>query len=196
MQKESNSIIPNTTDVLCGRGKFSMNWEGNIYYKTLVDYHKSSHRNGDHNVRSQITNSIIETIGARIPPGRFLNYNKDKETWYDIGNNRVHRKIKQALREGNSTIEMKQLHGDEKNSNQCLENKKLKKIKDRTVPLNIEHDKYYEKIKEEFNDWSFVDEDTDLSKFNPKEVFFSDSFDSYEIEKKLLAQMGAGSYES
>lgn len=94
---------PTENDVLSGRGKFTLRWKGNIYFRTLVDHYKAEYLKGDNFKKKIIAQTIIDTIHALNPPGRFLKCDTDKNTWYDIGNRAALRKIRQALREGSIT---------------------------------------------------------------------------------------------
>jgi len=94
---------PNDTDVLSGRGKFTTKWKGNIYFRTLVEHHKSEYLKAGNNLeKKQIAQKIIDTVRMLNPQGRFLKHDADKNMWYDIGNHAALRKTRQALREGST----------------------------------------------------------------------------------------------
>lgn len=99
-QPMKNVICPHYNDVLNGRGKFAMHWNGNRFFRTLVESHKVEYLNADNEKKITIARSIINTIRTQNPPGRFLKLDASTNKWNDIGNKKATRKIRQALREG------------------------------------------------------------------------------------------------
>lgn len=99
-QPMKNVICPHYNDVLNGRGKFAMHWNGNRFFRTLVDSHKAEYVNADNDRKIATAKSIINTIRTQNPPGRFMKLDASTNKWNDIGNKKAARKIRQALREG------------------------------------------------------------------------------------------------
>ena len=95
---EDKILHPEKNDVLCGRGKFAMNWPGNLFYKYLIEYHRCNYFSGDNNAKRQVTVDIVNEISSRSPPGRFLKIINDE--WVEAGNEIAVQKTRQALREG------------------------------------------------------------------------------------------------
>ena len=77
-----------------------MYWEGNRFFRTLIESNKSKYLAGDNRTKQQIAEHIVNTIRYLSPPGKFLEYNKHASGWRDIGNQKAVRKTRQALREG------------------------------------------------------------------------------------------------
>ena len=97
-QPMKNVICPHYNDVLNGRGKFAMHWNGNRFFRTLVDSHKAEYVNADNDRKIATAKSIINTIRTQNPPGRFMKLDASTNKWNDIGNKKAARKIRQALR--------------------------------------------------------------------------------------------------
>ena len=95
-----NVICPHYNDVINGRGKFAMHWNGNQIFRTLVESHKEEYLNSDNDKKVAIARSIINIIRTQNPPGRFLKLDASTNAWNDIGNKKAARKIRQALQGG------------------------------------------------------------------------------------------------
>merc|ERR1712151_390764 len=95
-----NVIVPTNNDVLNGRGKSTHAWQGNIYYRDLIQYHKLEYIVATPEEQKNIASRIISTIRGLNPSGRFLEMNKGSCTWCDIGDEKAFFKVRQALREG------------------------------------------------------------------------------------------------
>ena len=95
-----NVICPHYNDVLNGRGKFAMHWNGNKFFRRVVESHKSEYLHADNDRKIAIATRIIQIIRTQNPPGRFLKLDARTKKWNDIGNKKATRKIRQALREG------------------------------------------------------------------------------------------------
>jgi len=104
---EKKILNPNTKDVLCGRGNYSMRWKGNLYFRKWVDRNRQKYLNGDEYIKKKIAQSIVDKIGSLSPPGRFLKF--DNDGWFEIGNSHALRKTRQALREGAKNFIFKNL---------------------------------------------------------------------------------------
>ena len=95
-----NIIIPTNNDVLNGRGKSIYAWQGNIFYRELIQYFKLEYIFAPPDEQKLIAQRVVDRIRGLYPPGRFLEMNKNSGTWCDIGDEKAIFKIRQALREG------------------------------------------------------------------------------------------------
>ena len=95
-----NTITPTCNDVLNGRGKSINTWQGNVYYRDLVKYHKLEYVMGTPEEQKNIAQGILSNIRGLNPSGRFLGMDKDTGAWCDIGDEKAIFEIRQALREG------------------------------------------------------------------------------------------------
>ena len=94
----SKIFHPERNDVLCGRGKFAMNWKGNLFFSTFIKINKERYSKANNQIKQQIANDVVNEIQSLSPPGRFLMLSSNE--WIEISNERAIRKIRQALREG------------------------------------------------------------------------------------------------
>merc|ERR1712157_497534 len=95
-----NIALPSCNDVLNGRGKSVQSWQGNVFYHDLIQYYKLEYVVATPEEQKQIAMRIISIIRGLNPAGRFLEINQTSGTWFDIGDDKALRKIRQALREG------------------------------------------------------------------------------------------------
>jgi len=77
-----------------------MHWNGNKFFRRVVESHKSEYLHADNDRKIAIATRIIQIIRTQNPPGRFLKLDARTNKWNDIGNKKATRKIRQALREG------------------------------------------------------------------------------------------------
>jgi len=196
---DTNISHPTENDVLCGRGKFTLRWKGNTYFRSLAEHHKAEYLTGDNFKKKRIAQTIVDTIHALHPPGRFLKCDADKNIWYDIGNHAALRKTRQALREGSTTSKDTSSAGKEtmydsdslkqssiescsdNDDRNMLEKSNLNKkenysaypseIEEKIESDQIENDSF---TMDETDSWAFLGESANLSDFNPKEVFSAD----------------------
>lgn len=92
---------PQNADVLLGRGKRAVNWEGNVRFRRLVkawagEYEKST----DPQKRDNIANRVMASI--KESGGRFLQHeigNDTPKVWVTISETTTRTKVKQALRD-------------------------------------------------------------------------------------------------
>merc|ERR1719469_91134 len=108
-----NVIVPNCNDVLNGRGKSTHIWQGNVFYRDLIQYYKLEYivaKQGEE--QKHIGMRIVSIIRGLNPSGRFLTMDQGSGTWCDVGDEKAVRKIRQALREGAPDLR-KQITPDE-----------------------------------------------------------------------------------
>lgn len=95
--------ILNDNDVICGRGKRSLNNMGNMVFRQIVaeradEYRKSKTRI----VKKQRIDVIIGIV--RSADGHFLQKDKSSGEWYDIGDEAAAAKVGHALRDTKSIV--------------------------------------------------------------------------------------------
>eukprot|EP00591_Stephanopyxis_turris_P002623 CAMPEP_0195520032 /NCGR_PEP_ID=MMETSP0794_2-20130614/15955_1 /TAXON_ID=515487 /ORGANISM="Stephanopyxis turris, Strain CCMP 815" /LENGTH=857 /DNA_ID=CAMNT_0040649301 /DNA_START=76 /DNA_END=2649 /DNA_ORIENTATION=+ len=91
-----------TNDVLCGRGGGTNHNVGNRRFRALVKYYQPLYVSACKHEKLKVSKSIVEAIRKSIPPGRFLERNRDG--WVDIGDKRAWDKTSQTLREGAAEV--------------------------------------------------------------------------------------------
>ena len=136
--------IPERHDVLSGRGKFAMNWAGNIIHQTLIKRRKDEYIHAKLNDKKRISIEIVNTIYSLSPPGRFLkrggngkllsskiegiylNLCSDLE-WYQMDRIDAVKKTRQALREDAHIYRLERARVENEESNQETESTKNEK---------------------------------------------------------------------
>lgn len=98
---------PNTNDVLCGRGKPFIMHSGNTQFRSLVEARKVQYISSKSNrEKIDVANIIMRQIENMDPPGRFLKKHSISIDmaiiWCVIPKIEAIKKIRQALREGNT----------------------------------------------------------------------------------------------
>lgn len=93
----------NDNDVICGRGKRSLNNMGNMVFRHIVaeradEYRKSKTRI----IKKQRIDVIIGIV--RSAGGHFLQMDKSSGKWYDIGDEAAAAKVGHALRDTKSVV--------------------------------------------------------------------------------------------
>ena len=88
---------PEQNDVLCGRGKFAMNWKGNTTFTALVKGSKATYFAVNLKGKKQISKNIIDQIHSLSSPGRFLKMCDNG--WVELDYKQATQKVRQALRE-------------------------------------------------------------------------------------------------
>ena len=106
-QPSKNITSPHCNDVLNGRGKFAMKWNGNCFFRELVQSNKSAYLEADDDERIFIAKNIIQIVRSQTPPGRFLKLDSSTNMWNDIRNKKAMRKTRQALRDGSHPMQNK-----------------------------------------------------------------------------------------
>jgi len=98
--KQQESLTPHDHDVLCGRGGNINTHPGNEAFRNYVERRKKVYLTARFKREKRIiTDSIIDEIKSRDPPGRFLSLDSKSKLWYDIGMEKARDKTSQALRE-------------------------------------------------------------------------------------------------
>jgi hypothetical protein len=104
-EKVYRTTVPNKNDVLCGRGGTINSHPGNEQYRSIVDSKKRVYLTARFKREKRlIATSIVDQIRNMDPPGRFLQKDADKQTWFDIGEEKSREKTSQALRENSKDV--------------------------------------------------------------------------------------------
>lgn len=93
-------------DVLCGRGGMTNSHPGNVLFRHLVKQQKLRYGTSQKTEKGEIVRNIIQSI--RQEHGRFLK-KKDRNLWYEIGDDLAFQKTSQNLREGMAKLYRKGL---------------------------------------------------------------------------------------
>ncbi|KAL3775672.1 hypothetical protein ACHAW5_009483 [Stephanodiscus triporus] len=88
-------------DVVNGRGQGTMQLSGNKIYRELVRMNKHVYAECHAYDKRKVSKGIVDAI--REFGGRFLEYNKQSRTYFDIGDKKALDKTSQALREKRTT---------------------------------------------------------------------------------------------
>jgi len=91
---------PHDHDVLMGRGNFVNYHPGNLYFRNLIKKHFVQYVSSCKNEKPKYANLIIDEVGMRSPPGRFLRQDFDTKMWNCVDHKKALDKTRQALREG------------------------------------------------------------------------------------------------
>merc|ERR1719223_16552 len=91
--------IPHPHDILVGRGNGANQHPGNVYFRELVQRFKYRYIHTPSSEKKFITKHIINEIGKRNPPGRFLKQNPENDLWDTLEIDKTLEKTSQALRE-------------------------------------------------------------------------------------------------
>ena len=90
LNASSNQIQVNNNDVVCGSGKSINDLVGNKRFRVWIDLHSKSFAKApraEH--RQKIAGSIVNTIHACVPQGRFLSMDPHTGSWYVVGHERA-----------------------------------------------------------------------------------------------------------
>jgi len=92
-------LRPNCNDVLLGRGNYAKCWSGNQFFRYLVQNKKYEYVVAEPRQKRDIALHVIDIVSKLNPPGRFLEKNKQTNTWYEVEFKIALKKTRQALRE-------------------------------------------------------------------------------------------------
>ncbi|KAL7480642.1 hypothetical protein ACHAW6_006315, partial [Cyclotella cf. meneghiniana] len=93
---ESTACVPTEDDVLFGRGGFTNNRPGNIFFRQEALNLRSWYEQSSKEEKYNISNLLLESVKSR--GGRFLEKGSDG-LWHEVIGNGARRKASQALRE-------------------------------------------------------------------------------------------------
>ena len=97
---KSMSEMNNENDVLFGRGKGCNDFIGNRRFRKIISYYRDLYINAKRPNKPLIAMKVVQTVRNSCPPGRFLKFDKNEKTWFDVGDKKACEKSAQALREG------------------------------------------------------------------------------------------------
>jgi hypothetical protein len=89
-----------TNDALFGRGGRTNNHTGNKCFRELVRNHLLEYEDASKLGKEDVAVKVVGIWRAQDPPGGFLEYDPDHETWNDVGDKKALAKVKQAFRDG------------------------------------------------------------------------------------------------
>jgi hypothetical protein len=86
-------------DVLCGRDKTSHAHVGNRRFRQIVETFRESYQSApSREEKTRITAKVVDVIRSSQPSGRFLKFDEESQTFYDVGEKYAHEKVSHALR--------------------------------------------------------------------------------------------------
>jgi len=95
---ESTACEPTENDVLYGRGGFTNNHPGNIFFRQkALELRKWYEQEQSKDAKYEISIILVDSVKDRA--GRFLEKGKGSDEWYEVIGNGARRKASQALRE-------------------------------------------------------------------------------------------------
>ena len=86
-------------DILCGRGGFTNNHDGNRRFRKLIDAHRQEYVDASKSKKPQVGRKLVNDILLGTPKGRFLKKDNKSGEWYEISFREASAKASQALRE-------------------------------------------------------------------------------------------------
>lgn len=90
----------NSSDVILGRGKTSLDHVGNKRFKIIVNLHAADYeRAGGKTAKTLISIKIVDIIYNSSPPGRFLQVCPETRKFYEVSRERARERVSQYLRE-------------------------------------------------------------------------------------------------
>ena len=95
----AGTIIPNENDVLSGRGTSINSHPGNKQFRDYVNVQRALYAKTHKNEKHIFAYLLVNTIRNLVPPGRFLEQDKETKLWHDTGDQKAWNKTRQALRE-------------------------------------------------------------------------------------------------
>ena len=105
------AVTPTATDILCGRGLFCFEHEGNQKFRALLALNLQAYRDANSRTqRSRVVRSVADTIN--VMGGRFLIFDGQTKTWRDGGKKKAVDKIGHSLRDAiaNKSKNVEDLH--------------------------------------------------------------------------------------
>jgi len=94
-----NGIEPLTNHILCvGKDTMTNSHPANKVFSSLIDGNKMVYGKSSFDIKDLISRTIVQTIQAQTPPGKFLEKCISTGKWFDIGLDKTMKTIHQALR--------------------------------------------------------------------------------------------------
>jgi K+-transporting ATPase c subunit len=95
----TNIHKPGYNDCLFGRGGGTNGNPGNKKYRKLVDRQKVVYLASKRQDKPLVAMEVVKIWRSMVPPGRFLEQDKETMLWKDVGDEKAREKTSQALRE-------------------------------------------------------------------------------------------------
>lgn len=93
-------FLPGPYDVICSRGKAAYNHSGNSHFRSIIEGRIELYaRAGTKLEKSLAVISIVGEIRELSPEGGFVKFNKQKNCYVEVGDQKAREKIGHALRE-------------------------------------------------------------------------------------------------
>lgn len=95
------NFYPSSLDVICQKGRKAFNHPGNQVFRRTVALYSRSYQEAPNKVsKSIIVNNIVNWIRQNCTNGgRFVRFNNDNNTWYEIGDTLAREKVGYTIRE-------------------------------------------------------------------------------------------------
>ena len=90
---------PNVNDVLSGRGGRINAHPGNVGFRSLIAAHKARYLSPATRKleKAHIAAEVVEAVRGLDPPGRFLKQDSEDGAWWDIGDVKARKKVRDAI---------------------------------------------------------------------------------------------------
>lgn len=103
---EAKSLMPQTTDVLFGRGKNNREHPGNQRMKVHIENHRRVYNRSGRNAKTEITKKIVKILQSE--GARFLRQTRNSHLWEEVPDNVAREKVGHAMRDGTRNADSKQ----------------------------------------------------------------------------------------
>jgi hypothetical protein len=92
---------PTNSDVLCGRGKMSVDHSGNKQFRSMIALHLRAYlATKARGIKSGMVEHIVRKV--RESGGKFVKKDGNSGEWFDIGDKEAHKKVGHAFRDAHS----------------------------------------------------------------------------------------------
>ena len=112
--EESPCQQPKAHDVLCGRGKSSLNHVGNKRFRGIIASHLDHYLTASRLEKGLIVDNIVESVLSS--GGKFLKQKISSGPWLEVGTKKARERVGHAFRDANA-LRMKKVHHHEKGRN-------------------------------------------------------------------------------
>lgn len=106
-EEQLGVAAPSKNDVLVGKGCVCNGHHGNKSYRALVDSRKRDYIAGTTTQRTYLIQSIVGQVRAK--GGKFLEKDKFRNRWFDVGDSAAFKKTQTLLRRTSSTLRAKKV---------------------------------------------------------------------------------------
>ncbi len=106
---------PKTHDVLCGRGKSSLNHVGNKWFRGIIASHLDHYLTASRLEKGLIVDNIVESVLSS--GGKFLKQEINSGPWLEVGTKKARERVGHAFRDANALRTKKVCHHQKGRSN-------------------------------------------------------------------------------